>query len=298
LIDSLDGRRHDIDEQSSPLVGLAIDEANEVRVGQTAHTRLADLLLSLAQADKTEGQRSLGIRALTALKSLPRDRQAEIQEQLQTIAKDRRAPEALQQAAARAHARIFGGPDDSAWEGADEQATAGATEQREIHIASGTMGQFSEQRDGPWSPPVVCDPIHDSWSSLEGAQWVWLRARPSDADAKVGQKVWHRLTVDLPVSVQRLRAATLQLMVDDIVHLHVNGDFVGTYDGFQSVSHADILRYLRLGENLVEMEVVNGEGNAESTGESNPTGVTYRLDVSWREAEDTEAEGRKDADSS
>ncbi len=304
LIDSLDGRRHDIDERSLPLVELAVDEANEVRVGQTAHTRLADLLLSLAQADKTEGQRSLGISSLTALKSLPRNRQAEIQEQLQTIAKDRRAPEALQQAAARAHARIFGPPGEevsessAASETEDRQAVTERLKPGEIHIASGTTGEFSEHRDGPWSPPVACDPIHDSWGSLEGAQWVWLRERPADEDAKVGQKVWHRLMVDLPVSAGRLDSASLQLMVDNVVHLHVNSDLVGTYEGFQSISHVDIVPYLRLGRNLIEMQVENIHGNAESTGESNPTGITYRLDVRWRGVHGTAPQDTAAADSS
>jgi len=88
------------------------------------------------------------------------------------------------------------------------------------------------------------------------------------------------------------------LMVDNVVHLHVNSDLVGTYEGFQSISHVDIVPYLRLGRNLIEMQVENIHGNAESTGESNPTGITYRLDVRWRGVHGTAPQDTAAADSS
>ena len=288
LIHGLERRRAQLGEPFRPLLELAAEESNQVRVGQPASVQFVHLLLSMTQADRPTDQRLLGITSLAKLDSLPASARPEVMEQLETIVNDAASRDAIGDAATELYARFFGrdpkAPPEARSGGEDAPGEEGAegVEGGGIRIFSGTAGGFSENREGPWSAPVPCNPIHGSWGSLEGAQWVWLRERPTDVDAKTGQTVWHQLTFDIPASPEQLRIGRVQLMVDDVAHLHVNGNLVGEYQGLNRVSEVDIAGHLRRGENLIQMQVDNNNpGSPDSTGTSNPTGIIYLLDVAW-----------------
>jgi len=152
--------------------------------------------------------------------------------------------------------------------------------QQTLMIFSGReVGDFSDNRDGPWGPAVACDPLYRDWTRIGGANWVWIKEKPSDQEAQNGQIVWHRLRVDTPRFIMTLRGATLRLAVDDYVNLSINGDRIRRHEIGGGVVAVDVGGILRKGENLIEMEVENARATPGSTGLTNPAGIIYCLEL-------------------
>jgi hypothetical protein len=148
-------------------------------------------------------------------------------------------------------------------------------------FSGGEVGDFSDNRDGPWRPAVGCDPLYRDWARIEGANWVWIKERPSDQEAQSGQIVWHRLWVHIPRFTMRLRGATLRLAVDDYVNVSINGDRIRRHEIGGGVVAVDVGGILRKGQNLIEMEVENAGGTPTSTGPTNPAGIIYCLELGF-----------------
>jgi len=301
LIHSLERRRAELGEPFRAILELVAEECNEVKVGQSSCTQFVHLLLSMSQADRPADQRLLGMTLLAKLDSLPASARPEVKEQLETIINDESSPGSLSDAATDAHVRFFSRGRRASSEAQSHGEDALGNERAEgsdggFTIVSGEIGEFSETREGPWSVPALCDPVHEYWSSIEGARWVWIRARPTDAEAQAGQTVWHRFAVELPPG-QGDFSAILRLMVDDLVNVFIDEELIGRFEGHREPKEVDLTSHLVQGANLVEMQVENAPGHAESTGTSNPTGVIYRLDVSWGEAARILSEVREDMDS-
>jgi hypothetical protein len=142
---------------------------------------------------------------------------------------------------------------------------------------SGSVGEFSDTRDGPWRAPVACNPVHNLWGAIEEATWVWIKQRPNDQEAQKGQVVWHRFDfqLDHPFLVTQ---ATLSLLVDDLAEVFVNGQPAGKASSYRRIAKLDVKPYLESGRNTVEMQIENA-AIPNSTGRSNPTGVIYRLEI-------------------
>jgi len=149
-----------------------------------------------------------------------------------------------------------------------------------LTILSGEAGEFSHTGDGPWKPPVLCEPLHPAWQVIEGAKWVWIKDRPTDQEAQQGQTVWHRLSFQLPQSTPWLCNAKMPLMVDDYVEIRINGKHARKITMDEGVAVLDVAAFLRPGSNAIEMQIQNKPYPAE-TGLSNPTGIIYRLDIRW-----------------
>ena len=146
-------------------------------------------------------------------------------------------------------------------------------------FSAGEVGDFSDNRDGPWTPAVACDPLFRDWIRIEDANWVWIKKKPTDQEAQNGQTVWHRLTVDIPRFIMTLRGATLRLAVDDYVNLSINGHRIRRHEIGEGVVAVDVGGILRKGENLMEMEIENADATPESTGLDNPAGIIYYLEI-------------------
>lgn len=145
---------------------------------------------------------------------------------------------------------------------------------------SGETEGFSVNRNGPWERAVACDPVYYLWKPIEGAKWIWIKKKPSDPEAVRGQTVWHKLDFWLPRSSGGLANAVLTLMVDDFVHVYVNGQLVKTYiRGFEQPTTLYLAPFLRRGNNVILMEITNEPGTADRTGETNPAGIVYVLRV-------------------
>lgn len=150
-----------------------------------------------------------------------------------------------------------------------------------LTLLSGREGKFSLNKDGPWSNPVLCNPIHGEWEvgvrDIEGAKWVWIKEKPSDVEAQRGQTVWHQLTFD--IGEGRIESAILILMVDDFVSLSINGkNYSRTVNMKEHVVKIDLTSYICTGLNEILMAIENA-AHPSSTPESNPTGIIYRLEI-------------------
>jgi len=151
-----------------------------------------------------------------------------------------------------------------------------------LTISSGKeKGGFSSARDGPWTKSVACDPsYHPGWSAIEGAEWVWIKERPSDQEAQKGQVVWHRVEFEIsPRQWGLCKTAVLRLMVDDFADIYLNGRSVGDKIAIeQNIVVLDVKDYLRPGTNLMEVRVEN-RAFPQKTALDNPAGIIYRLDI-------------------
>lgn len=148
-----------------------------------------------------------------------------------------------------------------------------------IIVSGEDAGEFSYQRDGPWTPAVACDPGFHAWPRMDPGRWVWIGKKPTAQEAQEGQTVWHRLDIQLRKPSHELADATLRVMVDDWVDVFVNETLVEErITGFDAPVEVALAPHLRRGDNVVLMKIENAaiEG---STPEENPSGVIYGLRI-------------------
>ena len=140
------------------------------------------------------------------------------------------------------------------------------------------MGDFSDNRKDSGTPAVVCDPPYPDWIRLQGADWVWIKAHPTDQEAQEGQIVWHRLPVETPRFPRRLHNATLYFVVDDFVNVFVNEALIRRREEGGAVIALDMGNCVHPGENLIEMEIKNAPME-EATWDKNLAGISYVLEI-------------------
>ena len=140
------------------------------------------------------------------------------------------------------------------------------------------------------SPPT--DPFATSvWltvpktsSVLEKASWIWVTPPgsppPTAAGASPGTvhliRVWNLR--ELP------RDAHIAFRADNSCRVRVNGQLVGGSDDWNKPADLDIVKALRAGENRIEVEATNGEGDA---GQANPAGLLLAAEATMPSGEKT-----------
>lgn len=273
LIRHIDANLHRLDLQYGPLVQLAIHEAQKPNVRRNTRTQLVDLLIDLWQPSRSEDQRILGLRGVAEWNSFPRGVLPGLTDRIDTVIDDPSSSKVLRHAAVEARDHVYRVASPTRPLGKPSGIGVWAT------YESGDIGQFSDAREGPWKSPALCEPVYPGWPSLGSAKWVWIKERPSDAEARDGQVVWHRLDLHVERPTLGLFNATLLLRVDDEVKLLVNGQPAGSATGFGRITEVDLTPYVRQGDNHVQMEITNHPGTPDRTGLTNPSGIIYRLEV-------------------
>jgi hypothetical protein len=158
---------------------------------------------------------------------------------------------------------------------------------------SGEIVALFRNRKPIWQPVVDVSTTYYAdfgalpWVEIEGAVWIsydFEAFAPSDNSWYVYKK-----SFEIPGEVV---SASMFITVDNAYMLHVNGRLVGR-DGnlyqpspetdpknWQSVEEYDVTKALREGENKVVVYVRN-YGMADGTWENNPTGLIFRIDITY-----------------
>lgn len=105
-------------------------------------------------------------------------------------------------------------------------------------------------------------------SPIEQAQWIWVQPpgqpKPTALKAPVGRvTLTKRWTL-----VGRPRTATIWFTSDNESRVTLNGRMVGKSTQWETIEKVNVSPYLQQGENLIEVEAVNGPGS----GDQNPGG--------------------------
>lgn len=118
--------------------------------------------------------------------------------------------------------------------------------------------------------------IHPAWTSIPGANWIWVTdgpANPTTQDTETFTRTftWSGTTT----------SATLDFAVDNYYTVTLNGHVVGadtTEDNYSSVIEDDVTADIVQGTNTLTYAVTN-LGVPGSTPESNPAGLLYKLTI-------------------
>ncbi len=107
-----------------------------------------------------------------------------------------------------------------------------------------------------WSRPLEHEAYHSNMPiDLNDARWLW-RAVDTPLSKLAPETLLFSRTVDLK-NTRQLKSALILLTADDTFRLRVNGTPVGAGDSWQVASMYDVLKYLRDGSNLFEIEIKN-----------------------------------------
>ena len=134
--------------------------------------------------------------------------------------------------------------------------------------------------DGTQKNAVVL-PRRRGWPSVPGAEYVWARALPSEEEARKGCTAYLIRTVRL---ARDPRSGVLSLRVDDEADVSANGAEVkrGLKGSYRYAHRVDVTSYLKQGDNELRLAVHNYPmDRPEIRPEDNPTGIAYRLEVSY-----------------
>jgi len=118
--------------------------------------------------------------------------------------------------------------------------------------------------------------IHPSWTTIDSANWIWktyLIENPTQGETYKFSKSFN--------IVGTVSSATLKLAADNTYKVWINDVLVGqdlTEFNYTHVSEYNVADKLQSGTNVIKFEVMN-MALADSTPETNPAGLLYRLEI-------------------
>ena len=133
--------------------------------------------------------------------------------------------------------------------------------------------------DDPYEPAAI-EPHYWAWTRIPGAKWIWWRHWVTP-EFQTGGAVEHKRDFELEEQPQQV---TLMFAVDDKVRdLRINetqlaDDEVGS---LHKATVTDLTPHVRQGRNELAMTVVNVHAPSPTSPDDNPTGLCYRIDVSY-----------------
>ncbi|MSQ84353.1 MAG: hypothetical protein EXR77_15950 [Myxococcales bacterium] len=119
--------------------------------------------------------------------------------------------------------------------------------------------------------------IGSGWTSLPNATWVWVAAKVGKPTQDETAEFRQSFNVIDPAKV----SASLQVAADNTLVCWVNTKMVlnaSTVDNAKQAKTVDVKVALLVGANLLRCQVTNA-GFADSTPETNPAGLLYRLEI-------------------
>lgn len=156
----------------------------------------------------------------------------------------------------------------------------------EVFLSNSKYDKFRETASDPWQHAVVyAEPWRRNWQETAkdlidcGAKWIWIRERVTDDEAKNGCTVFHKRDFKVHgVFSPKSSNAEIVLCIDDEAIISVNQKELGTYKHWNK--KIDLTPHLKLGINTLAMELLNNP-HPQDTPEKNPTGVIYKLTISY-----------------
>lgn len=137
--------------------------------------------------------------------------------------------------------------------------------------------------DVPFDAPAVSDP-HSEWATHPTSTWVWASEETEEGDdGSTGEDVsytferefqWNGDVSDIDFE--------LDVGADNTYEVYLNGDSVGSGEGYESIDEESFAANLNNGINTLQIVVIN-EYNEDHPGsnnpEDNPGGLLYYLDI-------------------
>lgn len=156
----------------------------------------------------------------------------------------------------------------------------------QIFLSNSKYDKFRETESDPWKPAVVyVETWHRYWQEAAkdliacGAKWIWIQDQVTDDEAKNGCTVFHKRDFEVREEFSSKSShAEIVLCIDDEALISVNQKQLGTYRHWNQ--KIDLTPQLKPGINTLTMELSN-DAHPEETPEGNPTGVIYKLTVSY-----------------
>lgn len=155
-----------------------------------------------------------------------------------------------------------------------------------VFLSGSQYDEFRETTSDPWQPAVVyAKPWRVNWREQAkdliacGAKWIWIRDRVTDDEAKKGCRVFHKRDFEVHEGFSpESSRAEIVLCIDDEAIISVNQKQLGTY--IHRDQKIDLTPHLKRGTNTLAMELSN-HAHPQDTPEQNPTGVIYKLTISY-----------------
>lgn len=156
----------------------------------------------------------------------------------------------------------------------------------QVFLSNSKYDKFRETASDPWKPAVVyAEPWHGTWREQArdliacGAKWIWIRSRVTDDEAKNGCTVFHKRDFEVREEYSpKSSRAEIVLYIDDEAIISVNQKQLGTYRHWNQ--KIGLTPHLKPGINTLVMELSN-DAHPQQTPEGNPTGVIYKLTISY-----------------
>jgi hypothetical protein len=142
-------------------------------------------------------------------------------------------------------------------------------------VTSGTKDQV-KMLDGHWYKRAVATWVHSYWPTIEGAAWISTSYYVEDPVSESWRQF--KRTFCIPGHVV---SASINITADDAYQLYVNGKLVGSACSYWDTEKYDVTSVLRCGQNSINVVVQNGAADG-STWDNNPTGLIYRIDITYR----------------
>lgn len=150
-------------------------------------------------------------------------------------------------------------------------------------IVSGEPGEYFVDHNGNRVTPVVVR--GPDWPSLEGAEYVWIRARPTLDEARRGTTAVLRRPFRLTrPPAERGIALAVRVGGRALVHVQFGGrpPVATSIKDDRAISDFQLSDELAVGLNNLEIAVQQlGADGGGLPPESEPVGVAYRLDLSY-----------------
>jgi hypothetical protein len=160
---------------------------------------------------------------------------------------------------------------------------------RTIVVTSGTSDYVRILKEGQTRyKPAVETWVHPLWPTIEGAAWISSSYNVEDP----AEDSWRQF-LRIGYIPGRVVSASINITADNAYRLFVNGKLVGS-DGtvygpgpypqpwnWQSIEEYDLTSVLRPGLNCMRVAVRN-YGLEGATCQTNPTGLIYRIDITYR----------------
>jgi hypothetical protein len=157
----------------------------------------------------------------------------------------------------------------------------------QVFLSNPKCDKFRATASDSWKPAVVyAEPWRVTWREQArdliacGAKWIWIRDQVTDDEAKNGCKVLHKRDFEVHEEFSSKSShAEIVLCIDDEAIISVNQrQLEGIYKHWDQ--KIDLTPYLKPGINTLTMGLSN-HAHLEDTPEQNPTGVIYKLTISY-----------------
>ena len=161
------------------------------------------------------------------------------------------------------------------------------TKTKAFMFTSGPETEFYDKSTDSWQNVSICK-MDESWRSIKGSQWVWVRESVTLEEAKTGTKNRFRLKINLPEDChgECIVRADLFLRSNNECRIKIND--VGLNQDYGGASYpepfiVDVGKYLNSGKNMIYFELMSFAKPDAKEPEQNLTGLIYRLHLEYRE---------------